>query len=113
MMKYDEVRPFLLQEMRVNPTKRHSLGLLDERKEEEAIEAVRASEQGVVFLAEGWNLSPKQMQKNYERVKQALAGERERMIWFLVMGTEEEYGEWVKFVDGLRDELVEVIHYES
>jgi len=113
-METETVRPFLLQELRVSPVARHSLGVIDEKKELAAIEAVRGSERGVVFLVEGWNLSPKQMVKHYERVKEALAEKgSERKIRFVVIGGEEEYKEWVKFVDGLKDELVEVVFYEA
>ena len=108
----EAVRPFLLQELRVNPEGRFSLGTLDEAKEKEALAAARAAAMGVVFLVEGWSLSPKQMTKHHERVREALGGrDGAKMIRYVVAGNEEEFAQWVSFVDGLRDELAECFRY--
>ena len=105
----EEVRPFLLRELRVNPAGRFALGTLDEAGEREAMEAVRGSDLGVVFLVEGWSLSPKQMGSWHGRVREAL-GEG-RLIRYVVAGSEEEAGRWREFVDGLRDGEAEVFRF--
>ena len=117
----EAVRPFLLQQMRVNAETIYQVGVLDSSKEVEAFEAMREAELGVVLAVEGWSLSGPQMKENYERVR-AVIGEKVP-IRFLVLGTvkgqsvnevkESELAEWVKFVDGLRDPAVEVVKWEA
>ncbi|MBK1833365.1 DUF2868 domain-containing protein [Roseibacillus ishigakijimensis] len=116
----EAVRPFLLQQMRVNPASVHQTGVLDATKEKAAEEAMREAELGVVLAVEGWSLSGPQMTRNYEKVR-AVIGDK-KPIRFLVIGTvkgeqvteadDTEMAEWIKFVDGLRDPAVEVVKFE-
>ena len=115
------VRPFLLQQLRVNPEAVYQTGVLDASKEETALAAMKEAEMGVVMAVEGWSLSGPQMMQNYQKVR-GVIGEK-KPIRFLVLGTvkgggvtevkEEEMAEWVKFVDGLRDPAVEVVRWED
>lgn len=107
----EDVRPFLLQTMRVNPEQRFSLGTLDQDGEKRALEAARAAAQGVVFLVEGWNLSPKQMAVYHRQVRDAIGAEN--MIRYLVLGNRDELEQWKVFVDGLKDSEAEVYHFQS
>ena len=117
----EAVRPFLLQRLRVNPELVHQTGVLDPSKEKAAFEAMKEASLGVVLAVEGWSLSGPQMTENYEKIR-AVIGEK-KPIRFLVLGTvkgesvtevsETEMGEWIKFVDGLRDPAVEVVKWES
>ncbi|GHC65761.1 DUF2868 domain-containing protein [Roseibacillus persicicus] len=120
-LSVESVRPFLLQQLRVNPESVHQTGVLDASKEEAAVEAMKQAALGVVMAVEGWSLSGPQMKRNYEMVR-GVIGEK-KPIRFLVVGTvkgdqvtevdETEMAEWVKFVDGLRDPAVEVVKWES
>ena len=120
-LKVEAVRPFLLQQLRVNPESVYQTGVLDKAKEEAAFEAMKRAALGVVLAAEGWSLSGPQMTENYQKVR-AVIGEK-KPIRFLILGTvkgdsvtevnETELAEWVKFVDGLRDPAVEVVKWEG
>ena len=120
-VRTDAVREFLLRELRVNPSSRHAAAVLDEDREKEALETIRAADLGVVLLVEGWALSPKQMRALYGRVR-AVGGE-DLAINFLVLGElrdgqptaphAEEWREWVAFVDSLQDPAVEAVAYET
>ncbi|MFK7909333.1 MAG: DUF2868 domain-containing protein [Akkermansiaceae bacterium] len=105
----DDVRPYLLQELRVNPEKRYSLGTLDAAKGEAAMVAARKADSGIVFLVDGWNLSPKQMQ-NYHQTFRKSIGEG-HMIRYVVIGSSDELKQWIKYVDSLRDSECEVHQY--
>lgn len=117
----ESVRPFLLQQLRVNPESVHQTGVLDASKEENAIAAMKQAALGVVMVVEGWSLSGPQMKRNYEMVR-GVIGEK-KPIRFLVVGSvkgdqvtevnDTEMAEWVKFVDSLRDPAVEVVKWES
>ena len=101
-----ELRPYLLQRLRVNPESRYVLGVLDQDVERESLEAARSAAMGVVFLVDGWNLSPKQMRVYHGKVREAIGVEH--MIRYLVVGSLEEMEQWSKFVDGLKDSESEV-----
>ena len=115
----DAVKEFLLRGMRVNPEGLYAAAILDAEAEAEAWTAIRKAPLGVVFLVEGWALSPKQMTAIYQRVR---AGGMDRLLRFLVLGeirdgvpaapSTEEFAQWKDFVDGLRDPSAEVVAYE-
>ena len=116
----EAVREFLLRELRVNPRSRHTTAVLDAQREEEALEAIRTADLGVVFLVEGWALSPKEMRALHRRVREV--GGRDLPVNFLVLGElrdgvpsapdPEEWTQWKAFVDSLRDPVAEVVPYE-
>ena len=116
----DAVRPFLLQQLRVNPEGRYQLGVLSETQEEEAWNAMRKAPCGVVILAEGWNLSPKQFTEIWERMR-AAAGD-DMVIRVVIIGdgdraepsapSADELSNWENFIDGLRDPLMECLSYQ-
>jgi hypothetical protein len=115
------VRGFLLRELRVNPEARFTAAVLDEDGEEEALEAIRSADLGVVFLVEGWALAPKQMRALYERVR--AVGGPEIPVQFLVLGElqkgkptppeEDDWAQWAAFVDSLRDPAAEAVAFEE
>lgn len=114
------VREFMLREMRVNPEARYEAAVLDETAEAEAWAAIRRAPLGVVYLVEGWALSPKEMAAIHARVRQQ---GKDRPVRFLVIGevrdgvpgapAEAEFAQWKAFVDGLRDPAAEVVAYEK
>jgi hypothetical protein len=110
-MTNDDIRPYLLQELRVNPEKRYSLGTLDEAQGEAAKEAARTADSGVVFLVEGWNLSPKQMVTYHQEIRDAIGPQH--MIRYVVIGNTEELRQWTAYVDQLRDSECEIHQYEK
>lgn len=113
------LRPFLLRRMRVNPTAWHSVAVLDEGEESAAAMALAKAPAGLVFLAEGWALSPARMAALHARARKDV-GPR-LPIRFLVVNagahggpespTAEEWREWERFTDGLRDPETEVVRY--
>jgi hypothetical protein len=112
-----ELRPFLLQSLRVNPEKSYSVGVLDATEEREAWVAMRAAPCGVVMLVEGWSLSPKEMMALIERIRRE-AGE-ETVLRVLVLGDgvvepdEADFVRWQEFIDGLRDPRLECVDYKG
>ena len=120
-LQVESVRPFLLQNLRVNPESVYQTGVLDASKEKAAIEAMKTAELGVVMVVEGWSLSGPQMKRNYEKVRSTIGDNKP--IRFLVVGTvkgdslsevnAEEMAEWVKFIDSLRDPSAEVVKWEG
>ena len=112
----DKLRPFLLQELRVNPEKTYSVGVMDSSEEMESWEAMRKAPCGVVLLVEGWDLSPKQMTALIERIRREAGAET--VLRVLVLGDgvvspgEEEFSAWQKFIDGLRDPLLECVAFQ-
>ena len=107
----EELRPFFLQELRVNPEERFSLGTLDQEGEVKALESARQAAMGVVILVEGWNLSPKQMSVYHTQIREAIGPEH--MIRYLVLGNTEELKQWTVFVDGLKDSETGIYQYEA
>ncbi|BDS08024.1 hypothetical protein NT6N_30640 [Oceaniferula spumae] len=110
-METDTLRPFLLQTLRVNPEARFSLGTLDAEGEKQAFEQAKAAAMGVVFLVEGWNLSPKQMQVYHEQIRHAIGPGH--MIRYVVIGSEDEQKQWESFVDDMKDSETAVVGYHA
>ena len=114
------LRGFLLRKVRVHVEEEYEAAVLDGTREEEALAAISKAPMGVVFLVEGWALSPKEMKMLYERVKSVGP---ECTLRFLVVGElqsgvpsspdNEEYVQWERFVDGLKDPATEVLPYEE
>lgn len=113
----EELRPFLLKQLRVNPEKSYAVGILDVEEEQEAWAAMRNAPCGVVLLVEAWSLSPKQMTALIERIRRE-AGE-ETVLRILVIGDAlqapeaDEFAAWQSFVDGLRDGGLECIAFQK
>lgn len=109
------LKEYLLRRLRVHAEEVFNAAVLDGTGEEEAFTAIRRAPLGVVFLVEGWSLSPKQMRVLYNRVRECDA---ERPMRFLVLGeirdgipqapAPEDVAQWEAFVDDLRDPAVEV-----
>lgn len=118
-LRQDDLRPFLLQKLRVNPASWHSLAVLDPGAESEAQAALRLAPAGVVLLAEGWALSPPRMSALHSQIR-SVAG-AETPVKFLVANvspnglpvaaSEVEKKEWERFVDSLRDPFAEVFPF--
>jgi len=102
----ETIRPFLLRELRVNPEARFYLGPLDEEGERKALQAARDAAMGVVFLVEGWNLSPKQMAIYHARVREAIGADH--LIRYLVVGNEEEFKRKELGTDFTKEQLFRV-----
>ncbi len=115
----ENLRGFLLRNLRVNPGEWHEVGVWDGKGEEAAVKSIRNAPAGVVLLAEGWALSPPRMTALHSQIRK-LAG-AETTIHFLVVNPTES-GEpaavadgekeiWRDFVDGLADAGAEVFFY--
>lgn len=109
-METGAMRPYFLRVLRANPEARFTLGTLDLEGETKALDAARNAAMGVVFVVEGWNLSPKQMTLYHQRVRQAIGAEH--LIRYVVLGSGEEMAQWSKYVDGLMDSETEIYRYE-
>ena len=112
-----EIRPFLLQKLRVNPEKKYAVGVLDASEEQEAWAAMRTAPCGVVMLVEGWSLSPKQMVALIGKIRGEAGADT--VLRVLVLGdgieapSEEDFQIWQEFIDGLRDPRLECVAYEG
>ncbi len=111
-VEMESLRPYFLQVLRVNPEVRFSLGTLDSEGERKAMDAARSAAMGVVFLVEGWNLSPKQMAIYHGKVREAI-GDRHMIRYLVLNASDEEMKQWIGFVDGLKDSETEVFRYTS
>lgn len=116
----DELRPYLLNRLRMNPTAWESLGVLDEGREEAARAALKKAPAGIVMLAEGWALSPRQMSRALEEVGGLAEGRRVVLLignagsdGGLKAATDGERAEWERYVDGLKGSEVELVFYEE
>jgi hypothetical protein len=120
-MSEGDLRPFLLQRLRVHPVVWKSVAVLDPGAEQEAARSLADAPAGVVLLAEGWSLSPARMLALHQKIR-ASAGS-EVPVKFLVANvsaerkpipvTGDERSEWLRFVDGLRDPGAEVYFFEA
>ncbi len=116
----DALRPFLLNRLRVNPTAWESLGVLDAGREEAARAALDKAPAGIVLLAEGWALSPRQMDRALAEVA-ARAGERRIVVLVgdaasdgrLRPPGEAERAEWERYADTRRDAEFELVFFEE
>ena len=113
----DAIRPFLLQRLRVNPEKSFAVGILDESEEREAWQAMKDAPCGVVFLVEGWDLSPKQITALIARIRKEAGADT--VLRILVMGDgiappdADDFKTWQEFVDGMRDPKLECVAFEG
>lgn len=116
----DRLRPFLLQKLRVNPVAWETTGVLDVEQESSAREALGRAPAAIVLLAEGWALSPRQIESLLARVREVK--ENRRVI--LVVGnaafdgvmqavTPEERRTWERFQDGLAGTEIELVFHEG
>jgi ParB-like chromosome segregation protein Spo0J len=82
--------------------------------------ALQKAPAGIVLLAEGWALSPRQVEQTLKRV---LPHVENRRLVLLVANhdgqghplppTETERGEWEKLVDRLREVELELVFFEE
>lgn len=116
----DELRPFLLQQLRVNPTERFTAGVLNDNQKDDALASLAKAKCGVVLLVESWNLSPKQLQVFHKTLREVIS---DRTILYLVLGLPKagvtqapdatEFAEWEHFVTDLNDPETEIIAYST
>jgi hypothetical protein len=117
----DALRPFLLRKLRVHPATWHPVAVMDRGAEQDAARALANAPAGVVLLAEGWALSPARMLALHSKIR-ASAGP-EVPIKFLIANvdadlqplspTDDEWREWERFVDSLRDPSAEVFRFSE
>ncbi len=115
------LRPFLLRQLRVNPSAWRSVAVLDEGAEKEAARLISSAPAGVVLLAEGWSLSPPRMLDLHRKIREG--GGQNAPVKFCVSNvgpgsqplppTAEERVEWERFVDSLRDPAAEIYFFEN
>ncbi|MFD0892277.1 DUF2868 domain-containing protein [Luteolibacter ambystomatis] len=115
----DKLRPILLQKLRVNPVAWERIGVLDAASEASAREALSRADAAIVLLAEGWALSPRQIEGLLARVGEVK--ENRRVILFVGNAeagairppSAEERRTWENFADGMRGSEIELIFVEG
>ncbi len=115
----ERLRPFLLQKLRVHPAAWHPVAVMDAGAESGASGALALAPAGVVLLAEGWALSPPRMSALHARIRKA-AGSAVPVKFLIaneagdvpVPVSDEERGQWERFVDSLRDPHAEVYFFQ-
>lgn len=116
----EELRPFLLQHLRVNPMGRFTSGIVNGDEKEKALQELEKAKRGVVLLVESWNLSPKQLKVLHEKLRSVIG--TNHLILYLVLGLpkggvtqapeEAEIAEWESFVTELHDPETEIVAYK-
>ncbi|HEY1121827.1 MAG TPA: DUF2868 domain-containing protein, partial [Haloferula sp.] len=76
----DALRPFFLRHLRLNPVAWETLAVLDAGREASARTALEKAPAGVVLLAEGWSLAPRQIEDTLKRVAAAAEGRRTAIV---------------------------------
>ena len=114
-----QMRPFLLQQLRVNIVEQYTASGLSGQEQEEALQSLRRVGRGALLLVESWSLSPKKMTALHQKVREAVG---RKTIFYLVIGLpsagqtqapeSEEFRQWEQFVAGLQDPECEVIAYQ-
>jgi hypothetical protein len=117
---HDALRPFLLRHLRMNPVAWETLDVLDAGREAAASAALEKAPAGIIVLAEGWSLAPRQTEETLKRVHAAAAGRRT----VLVVADFDREGRprppkadervaWEAFFDGQKGLDVELSLYEE
>ncbi len=114
----EQLRPFLLQTLRLNPIKSFRAGVLEGDEKDQALNSLQTSKRGVILLVESWNLSPKQLKVMHQRLRKVI---QDRPILFLIIGlpsngviqppAQEDLAQWEHFVAELQDPEAELITY--
>ncbi|MEM6910907.1 MAG: DUF2868 domain-containing protein [Verrucomicrobiota bacterium] len=78
----ESLRPFLLQKLRIAPTDKLRVGVLDAAEEARALGIASQASGGVVLLIEDWAFAPKQCQALLAKIREK--GRPELPIWLLV-----------------------------
>jgi len=117
---HDALRPFFLRHLRLNPVAWETLAVLDAGREAAARDALEKAPAGVVLLAEGWSLAPRQIEDTLKRVAAAAEGRRTAIVVadFDRDGRPrppkaEERAAWEAFFDGQKGLDVELSLYEE
>lgn len=117
----EALRPFLLRRLRVHPAGWHPVSVLDAGAEEVAAAAIAKAPAGVVFLSEGWALSPARMTALHAKVRKS-AGPGVPLRFLVVNAGPDgrpmppsagEIREWERFTDSLGDPDLEAIGYHE
>ncbi len=95
---HEVLRPFLLQQLRMNPTGWESMGVMDEGREEAARSALAKAPAGIVLVAEAWSLAPRQLERALEEVGKVAEGRRVALVVTGVAG-DAQRAEWERFID--------------
>lgn len=115
----EALRPFLLRRLRMNPTAWESIGVLDEDRVEAAKEALMKAPAGIVVVAEGWSLAPRQMERALSEVQARAEGRRCVLLVGNPTGegmtevTDEERSQWESFVDKRGEGELELVFFEA
>lgn len=115
-----QLRPFLLQKLRVNAIATFKAGVLNKDEKEDALTSLSKAKRGVVFLVESWSLSPKQLQALHKQVRELIPTQP---IHFLILGLpkngiyqapqDTELSEWKSFISNLNDPESEITPYNN
>ena len=105
------LRPFLLRQLRMNPTGWESLGVLDAGREDAARRALARAPAGIVLFAEGWSLAPRQME-NALREVMSRAGER-RVVVLVDGADDDQRTAWGRFMDERSGDGVELVFHDG
>lgn len=117
---HDALRPFFLRHLRMNPVAWETLAVLDAGRENAARAALAKAPAGIIVMAEGWSLAPRQMAETLKRVLAAASGRRTVLVVaeFDRDGRPrppkaDERTAWESFFDGQKGLDVELSLYEE
>jgi len=119
-IKAEDLRPFLLRHLRVNPVAWGSMAVLDSNEESKTSAALANAPAGVVLVSEAWALTAPRMTRLHRQVRSASGPDKP--IRFVVLNlssngqpdepTADEKRVWENFIDSLADAATEVCFYQ-
>lgn len=116
----DFLRPFFLRRLRLNPVAWETTGVLDSGREAAAADALAKAPAGVVLLAEGWSLAPRQAEEILRRMHDKASGRR--VVLYVAdfdgegrprAAAPSEREAWASFADGLAGVELELVFHEE
>lgn len=105
---HEKIRPFLLQQLRVNPIAWYRTDVLDSQQTQSTQDAIRQAPAGIVLLVEATALAPRLMTSLLGKIRQLHADKRVMILCLADEAQQQEREQWTDFADGLADSHLEL-----
>lgn len=105
------LRPYLLQQLRVNPLAWHSTAVLDPAQREAAAAAIRQAPAGIVLLVETAALAPRQITNILQEIGTYHSDTRIMIVAIGPTTSPDEADQWRDFIDNRNDSHLELFFH--